>query len=47
MQAPPVTTAKIKLVGFQRVENLMPGTQTVVTVTMEPYQMTVCHIVNL
>ncbi|CAI8024072.1 Probable exo-1,4-beta-xylosidase xlnD [Geodia barretti] len=39
----PVTTAHIKLVGFNRVENLSQGAHAVVTVSMDPSQMTVIY----
>ena len=41
VQNSPVTTAHIKLVGFNRVENLSQGAHAVVTVSMDPSQMTV------
>ena len=45
VQNSPYTTAHIKLVGFDRVENLSPRAQAVITVSMDPSQMTVCNFV--
>ena len=44
MQDSPVPTPLIKLVGFERVKDLSPSGEAVVTVSMDPSQMTVSHV---
>lgn len=41
LQNSPVPTSLIKLIGFDRVEDLGPGKETVITMSMVPSQMTV------